>query len=135
MSEAESHSDTASRTCPLSWPEQRRNLILFALSIGIGNYLAAPVLYIGITQGSLCKILEADVATSNLPATLFFAMTAMPAPIAWASPKVSTLKRNLTICYLCCAAVLTALAGVLLTDASNSVKIGMIILQGGSSAR
>jgi hypothetical protein len=80
--------DVTTDTCPLSWPEQRRNLILFAACTGL-QYLAAPVLYVGITQASLCKRLGADARTSNLPATLFFAMTAMPAIIAWASPRVA----------------------------------------------
>lgn len=118
-------------TCPLSWPEQRRNLILFALSIGIGNYLAAPALYVGVMHAGLCERLGADKATSNLPATLFFAMTAMPAFFAWASPGVSTLKRNLTLCYLACAVILTAVAASLLMELPNAVKVGMIILQGG----
>ena len=54
--------------CPLSWPEQRRNLIIFACCTGM-QYLAAPVLYVGITQASLCKLLGGDTRTSNLPAT------------------------------------------------------------------
>jgi MFS family permease len=127
MSETDRNAD---RACPLSWPEQRRNLVLFALSIGM-NYLAAPVLYIGITHAALCETLEADTATSNLPATMFFAMTAMVTLIAWASPKPSSLKRNLSLCYSCCAAVLAALTVTLLMDVSAKVKIGMVILQGG----
>jgi len=54
--------------CPLSWPEQRRNLVLFACCTGM-QYLAAPALYVGITQAPLCKALGADTRTSNLPAT------------------------------------------------------------------
>jgi MFS family permease len=127
---SETDANTADRACPLSWPEQRRNLILFALSIGM-NYLAAPVLYIGITHAALCEKLEADTATSNLPATMFFAMTAMVTLIAWASPKASSLKRNLSLCYGCCAAMLAALTVTLLMDVSPKVKIGMVILQGG----
>lgn len=126
-----SESEPASRsTCPLTWPQQRQNLILFALSIGM-NYLAAPVLYIGITHAALCEKLKADTATSNLPATMFFAMAAMVTLIAWISPKVSSLKRNLTICYCCCAAILAALSLSLLLDLPDRVKIGMVILQGG----
>jgi len=129
MSEPE-FDNAASRTCPLSWPQQRRNLILFALSIGM-NYLAAPVLYIGITHAALCEKLHADTATSNLPATMFFAMTAMVTLIAWISPKVSMLKWNLTICYSLCASILAALALALWLDLPDRVKIGMVILQGG----
>src|SRR5207237_7815216 len=84
--------------CPLAWPQQRWNLVLFAVCTGT-QYLAAPVLYVGITQASLCDRLGADARTSNLPGTLFFAMTAMPALIAWLSPRVSSLRRNLSFCY------------------------------------
>lgn len=129
---AASDMSTATPACPLTWPQQRRNLILFALSIGM-NYLAAPVLYIGITQASLCDKLKAATKTANIPATLFFAMTAMPALIAWASPRVSALKRNLTICYCLCGAMLASLAIALRLDLPNEFKIGMVILQGGVS--
>ena len=74
---SEQAAETSYAGCGLSWPEQRRNLILFALCTGT-QYLAAPVLYVGITQASLCDRLGADARTSNLPGTLFFAMTAMP---------------------------------------------------------
>src|SRR4051812_37991489 len=95
--------------CPLTWPDQRRNLILFACCTGM-QYLAAPVLYVGITQASLCDRLGADPRTSNLPGTLFFAMTAMPALLAWLSPRVSVLKRNLMLCYSVTALMLAATA-------------------------
>ena len=55
----------APQTCSLSWPEQRLNLILFAVCTGT-QYLAAPVLYVGITQASLCHHLGADTRTSNV---------------------------------------------------------------------
>src|SRR5262245_35221519 len=104
-----SPAETTADKCPLSLPEQRRNLVIFAACTGM-QYLAAPALYVGITQASLCKRLEADTRTANLPATLFFAMTAMPAIIAWVSPQVASLKRNLMLCYSTCAAMLATLA-------------------------
>lgn len=118
--------------CPLTWPQQRRNLVLFALGIGM-NYLAAPVLYVGITQSSLVDKLGGSTKTANLPATIFFAMTAIPALYAWMWPGVAALKRNLTICYSLCALMLGAVAVALRMDVSNSFKIGMVILQGGVS--
>ncbi|MDB5390390.1 MAG: hypothetical protein JWM11_6036 [Planctomycetaceae bacterium] len=120
------------QTCSLTWPQQRWNLILFALCTGT-QYLAAPVLYVGITQASLCDRLGADARTSNLPGTLFFAMTAMPALIAWLSPRVSSLKRNLCLCYGTSALMLATLAVTLASPASNQVKLAMIVLQGGVS--
>ena len=116
--------------CPLSWPEQRRNLVLFASCTGM-QYLAAPALYVGITQAPLCKTLGADTRTANLPATLFFAMTAMPAILAWLSPRVASLKRNLMLCYATSALMLATLAVTLTLPLPNSVKLAMVILQGG----
>ncbi|MFO0901931.1 MAG: hypothetical protein U0939_02960 [Pirellulales bacterium] len=117
-------------TCPLSWPEQRRNLTLFALCTGM-QYLAAPVIYVGITQASLCDRLGADARTSNLPGTLFFAMTAMPALIAWLSPRVDALRRNLAACYLVSCVMLGVIAAVLVLDLPPAVKMAVVILQGG----
>jgi MFS family permease len=125
-------SEDASSACPLSWPEQRRNLILFAVCTGT-QYLAAPVLYVGITQASLCDRLGADARTANLPGTLFFAMTAIPALIAWASPQVASLRRNLSLCYAACAAMLAILALVLASNVPDSMKIAAVVLQGGVS--
>ncbi|MEK6259783.1 MAG: hypothetical protein AABP62_14285 [Planctomycetota bacterium] len=122
----------APQTCSLSWPEQRWNLILFAVCTGT-QYLAAPVLYVGITQASLCDRLGADARTSNLPGTLFFAMTAMPALIAWLSPRVSSLKRNLSLFYGTSALMLATLAVTLALPVSNQFKLAMIVLQGGVS--
>lgn len=118
--------------CSLSWPQQRRNLILFAVCTGT-QYLAAPVLYVGITQASLCDRLGADARTSNLPGTLFFAMTAMPALFAWLSPRVKSLKRNLSLFYGTSALMLAALAVTLALPVSNELKLAMIVLQGGVS--
>lgn len=127
---AESADDRPLLTCPLEWPEQRRNLILFALCTGM-QYLAAPVIYVGITQASLCDRLGADPRTANLPATLFFAMTAMPALIAWLSPRVAALRRNLAGCYLLSCVMLGTIATVLVLDLPPSIKLATVILQGG----
>ena len=95
--------------------------------------MAAPVLYVGITQASLCDRLGADARTSNLPGTLFFAMTAMPALFAWLSPRVSSLKRNLSLFYGTSALMLATLAVTLALPVSNQFKLAMIVLQGGVS--
>ncbi len=129
---SEQAAETNSASCGLSWPEQRRNLILFALCTGT-QYLAAPVLYVGITQASLCDRLGADARTSNLPGTLFFAMTAMPALYAWLSPGVGALRRNLGLLYGTSAIMLAMLAITLSLPVSDSFKLGMVILQGGVS--
>lgn len=115
--------------CPLSLAEQRRNMILFASCTGL-QYFAAPVLYVGITQASLCNRLGADDKLANLPATFYFAMTAVPAIIAWLFPRVAHLKRNLVACYAIVATMLAIVALSLTLPLPNSVRIGIIILQG-----
>ena len=124
--------DPATSDCPLSPPEQTRNLILFAACTGL-QYLAAPVLYVGITQASLCDRLGANAKTANLPGTLFFTMTFTPVLVAWLFPYVSYLKRALMVCYSATAAILGVVAIVLVSPVSNDVKIGAVILQGAVS--
>src|SRR2546423_1479874 len=123
-------SEPAKDSCPLTWPQRRRNLVLFACCTGMQS-LAAPVLYVGITQASLCDRLGADARTSNLPGTLFFAMTAMPALIAWMSPRVASLKRNMMCSFGVTALSLGATAFVLMSPVSDAVKLAMVILQAG----
>lgn len=93
------------------------------------NYLAAPVLYVGITQASLCNHLGADARTANLPGSLYFAMTAFPVLLAWLSPKVSSLKRNLSLCFAITGVMLGCIAVALALPLSNNFKIGMVIVQ------
>jgi MFS family permease len=137
MSDTESNNETASDstpvpTCPLSLGQQNQNLLLFASCTGL-LYLAAPVLYIGVTQASLCAQLGAKARTANLPATLFFAMTAAPALIAWAFPYVSYLRRNLVACYSITGCMLALMAVALIVPISNDVRIAFVILQGAVS--
>lgn len=105
---------------------------MFAVCTGT-QYLAAPILYVGITQASLCDRLGADARTGNLPGTLFFAMTAMPALLAWLSPKVASLRRNLSLCYFISGLMLALMAVTLASPVSDQTKIAMVILQGGVS--
>ena len=42
------------------WQQQRKNLVLFASCVAL-QYLSAPVIYVGITQGSLLDKLGAPV--------------------------------------------------------------------------
>lgn len=121
--------DVDSSTCPLAWSQQRRNLILFAVCTGM-QYLAAPVLYVGITQSALCEKLGADARVSNLPATLYFAMTAMPVLMAWLWPQVRLLRRNLTWCYALSGAMLGLIALALMLPISNGAKLAIVALQG-----
>ena len=118
--------------CPLILPQQRRNLVLFACCTGL-QYLAAPVLYVGITQASLCDRLEAGAKLANLPSTFFFAMTAVPALIAWLFPCVSYLKLNLVVCYSVTSGMLAIMAVALIVPLPDNVRIACVILQGAVS--
>ena len=118
--------------CSLPRRVQLNNLVLFALCTGM-QYLAAPVLYVGITQASLCEKLGANARVANLPATMFFALTAMPVLLAWLSPGIVSLRRNLSICYGSTAAMLFVTSLVLSMPVADSVKIGVVILQGAVS--
>ncbi|MBX3440226.1 MAG: hypothetical protein KF861_22240, partial [Planctomycetaceae bacterium] len=120
---------TPPTTCSLPLHLQNRNLLLFAGCTGL-QYFAAPVLYVGVTQASLCDRLGADARTSNLPATMYFAMTAMPALIAWARPAAASLKPNLIICYSVTATMLAVMAWAMVAQVSNEVRLALVILQG-----
>jgi MFS family permease len=116
--------------CPLDPRDQTRNLALFATCTGL-IYLCAPILYVGVTQASLCNRLGASDANSNLPATAFFAMTGSPVIVAWLSPFVSTLRRNLVLCFATTATILGAVAAALLSPLPAGAKVAMVVLQGG----
>ena len=122
----------ATDDCPLPVRAQYRNLFVFAACTGL-QYLTAPVLYVGITQASLCDRLGADARVANLPATFFFAMTAMPALIAWLFPHVRYLKRLLCLSYAVIAVAVAQVAVVLAIDAPTNIKVWSVILQGAVS--
>jgi MFS family permease len=108
--------------------DQRRNLLIFASCVAL-QYLAAPVIYVGITQAALLKQLGANATLANLPAASFFVMATVAALIAWLKPRVSDLKPVLVWCYSL-AALASALVGVaLISPISNDAKIGAVILQ------
>ena len=105
------------------------NLYLFAAIVAM-QYLSAPVIYIGITQGSLLDQLGANAVLANLPGASYFVMATLVAVTAWAFPKVRHLKPILVTCYGLCGVVIGATALVLASStASNEIKIGMVILQ------
>lgn len=106
--------------------------MLFACCTAL-QYFAAPVLYVGVTQASLCDRLGASARIANLPATLFFALTAAPALLAWLVPYVSSLKRTMVSCYLATAGALAGIAIVLVAPVPDHVRLAAVILQGAVS--
>src|SRR5438552_9159885 len=104
--------------CPLSTGQQSRNLILFGVNVGL-IYLAAPVLYVGITQAALCERLDADATVSNLPSTVYFSTTPLPILIAWYLPQVRFLRPVLVGCYSTAAIAGAAMTATLLLPTPN----------------
>lgn len=119
----------AESSCSLGHRDQTLNLTLFATCTSL-IYFCAPILYVGVTQASLCNRLGASDANSNLPATAFFAMTGTPVLVAWFSPYVSALRRNLVLCFATTATILGAVALALLSPLPAGVKVAMVVLQG-----
>ncbi|MFN0056115.1 MAG: MFS transporter [Planctomycetales bacterium] len=129
-SSSEESSPPATDVAQLLLPSQQtRNVLVFAACTGL-QYLAAPVLYVGMTQGSLLNNLGASPLVANLPETAFFILTATPVFLAWWLPGVKYLKRSLIACYLASAGAMAVAAAALLTDASPALRVAAIILQG-----
>lgn len=114
--------------CPLPPALQTRNLSIYAACMGL-LYLAAPVTYVGVTQGALCNSLGASATLANIPTSAYFATSAGPVLFAWFVPYVSWLRRNLVICFLTVAATQALVAVALVTSVSDELKIGAVILQ------
>ncbi len=117
---------------PLSVAQQTRNIVVFSTCTCL-QYLAGPVLYVGMTQAALCEGLKASPKVSNLPESAFFIMTFTPVVLAWWLPGVAFLKRMMAVCYLSAGIALAMVALTLLAPVSNEVKIAAVILQGAVS--
>src|SRR5438552_12958890 len=117
---------------PLTVARQTRNLILFSACTCL-QYLAAPVLYVGMTQASLCKRVGATPKVANLPEMAFFVMTVTPVLLAWWLPGVAFLKRMLVVCYLAAGLALAVVALALVLPVSSEVQIAAVVLQGAVS--
>jgi MFS family permease len=117
---------------PLSAAQQTRNVVVFSACTCL-QYLAAPVLYVGMTQASLCKRVGATPRVSNLPETAFFVMTVTPVILAWWLPGVVFLKRMLAACYLAAGGALAMVALALIAPVSDEIRIVAVIIQGAVS--
>ncbi|MDB5336180.1 MAG: hypothetical protein JWN70_1799 [Planctomycetaceae bacterium] len=117
---------------PLTVAEQNRNVLVFAACTCL-QYLAAPVLYVGMTQATLCSKLGASPDVANLPETAFFVMTVMPVFLAWLFPGVGYLKRIMSVCYCAAGLALVLVCAALIWDVSDRMKIACVIIQGAVS--
>lgn len=112
-------------------PRSDRNLYLFAMIVAL-QYLAAPVIYVGITQGSLLDALGANPILSNIPSASFFVMATLVTIISWAFPKVRHLKPVLVSCYALAGLTAGVTAWVLQNNhCSANTKILAVIAQSG----
>lgn len=116
--------------CPLSDREQIRNLVLVGINTGL-SYLASPVLYVGIVHAALGEQLHASATVSNLPASAYLILAALPLFVSWCFPRVSQLKTMLVVCYGILAAINAIMAASLWLPASEDLRIALLILQGG----
>jgi len=103
--ELDSKEAPALSACPLSHRDQTRNLVLYGINVSL-IYLSAPVVYVGLTQSSLCDELGETTKMSNMPAAVYFWGTPLPILVAWAFSSIRLLKPVLVVSYL-----LTALVG------------------------
>lgn len=123
--------------CPLSRPQQTRNMLLFAACMGL-NYLAAPISYVGIVQASLCDKLQATPVQANLPLSFYMGFAIAPLFITWFRPKVSQLKSTLIWCFLLEALMTAAVPFVLAsvpTEPDTAIKQQSSVQQEPTSAK
>lgn len=112
--------------CPLSDQEQTRNLLIFGANWSL-TYLAAPAVYIGVTQAALCERLGMDEAASNLPSSIYLSMAGASVLIAWYFPKVRQLKPILVVSCLMIALGGLIVSGSLLVSKSEWVYRAILL--------
>lgn len=129
MSSPSPESPTAGEPAPLSEQAQSRNALLFAAQISI-TYFAAPALYIGFMQASLCKRLQTSDTIANLPSTVFLAMAWTTVVIAWLFPQARLLKRLLAGAYLLMAGAGLIVASVLVAQPGTTAIVTALVVHG-----
>lgn len=109
---------------------QDRNGLIYAALVSL-IYLAAPVLYVGFVQASLCKRLETSDAMANLPSSVYLAMQWFPVFIAWLVPQARLLKTTISVSYLVCGVMGALVAAVLLIGAPSEVIVWSLVIHAG----
>jgi MFS family permease len=107
--------------------DQRRNTLIYAAQISIA-YFAAPALYIGFMQASLCKRLETSDTIANLPSTVYLAMAWTTVVIAWLFPQARLLKRLLSGAYLLMAAAGLMVAAVIVVQPGTAAIVTALVI-------
>lgn len=114
---------------PLPARAQRRNARLFAAQVAI-NYFAAPALYIGVMQASLCKRLETSDTVANLPSTVFLSMAWTTVVVAWLFPQARHLKRLRAGAFLLMGGAGLMVATVLIAQPGATAIVAALVLHG-----
>ncbi len=114
-------------TCPLSRPEQTRNLVLFGVNTAL-IYLGSPVIYVGVVQAALFRDLKAPDTVANLPASMYLVMAAMPLLVGWCYPYVSYLKKILIFGFTLTGLMGAVVVATLVLPAPNWLRILAVIL-------
>jgi len=118
---------------PLPLPAQHRNLLLFAGCVGL-QYLAAPVIYVGMAHAALLDQLGASKTLANLPEVLYLVLTPAPAVLTALLPGPARLKPLLSLAYLVTASGMALVLGVILLKlpgwAVQAAVLGQAIITG-----
>lgn len=115
--------------CPLPPAAQRCNMLCFG-GIWALYYLAAPVVYVGITHANLVKGLGGTTEQANFPGACYNWMTALPILVAWFFPNPRLLKRLIVISISMIAFASAIVPLGILFKVPASWTIGMVILHG-----
>lgn len=109
--------------------QQSLNIGLYVATNGLA-YLAAPVLYVGITQVTLCNRLGASDTVANLPSSAFFWAAILPLFITWRFPTVRSIKPVIVACYAITALGGAVVAATLYWPAPTNLRLTAIVLYG-----
>jgi MFS family permease len=107
---------------------QQRNLLLFAGCIAM-QYLAAPVIYVGMAHAALLDRMGASKMLANTPEVLYLLLTPTPVLLAVVFPAANQLKRLLAASYLLTAAGMALVLAVITLSLPAWVVQGAVLLQ------
>ena len=110
--------------------QQWGNVALYSC-INCLTYLAAPVVYVGITQASLCASLGASDTVANLPTSASFWAVIVPVVIAARFHTVSATRHVLAAAYALLALASLVVVLTLWWPLPALVRMSAVILYGG----
>ena len=96
-------------------------------------YLAAPIVYADVVHTALCTKLGASKFVANLPTAVATVAGVLPLIIIWALPHPRQIRPVLIVSYLLAGVIGLAVPAVLWLPVSDSVRLAVIILHGGST--